>query len=242
MRYLFVLLALFLASCSCSSDLLHRRTMRVGIDRLWYPIDFGKQNTYVNGFTEDLLNEMSKYSGLEFELINANWDNLQQGLTEGKYDAILTSIPPYEYNKAKYNFSSNFLDVGPVLIVSVDSKLKDFGKMNDKMVGILIDDPAARILETNPSLVIRQYENIPALLDSLTKGQIDAALLDQLPAIQYVSDLYKDVLMISSDPLTNKGLHMMGEPRAVEAFSKSLKSLKRKSTLKNLLKKWELSI
>ena len=242
MRYLFILLALFLASSSCSLDLIHRRAMRVGIDRLWYPIDFGEQNSYVNGFTENLLNEMSKYSGLEFELINANWDNLEQGLKQGRYDAILTSIPAYEYNKMKYKFSSNFLDVGPVLIVSVDSKQRDLGHLKGEMVGVLTDDPAARVLEKHPFIVIRQYPNIPALLDSLTKGEIDAALLNQIPAVQYVADLYRDVLMIASEPLTDKGLHMMGHPRAVEAFNKSLKTLKRKSTLKSLLKKWELSI
>lgn len=242
MRYFYILLALFLASCSCSSDIIHGRALRIGIDRLWYPIDFGEQNAYVNGFTEDLLNEMSKYSGLEFELVYSNWDALKQGLKQGKYDAILTSIPPHEYNKAKYDFSSNFLDVGPVLIVSVDSKKRDLARLKDAMVGILVNDPAARVLEKHPSIVIRQFQSIPLLLDSVTKGEIDGALLHQILAVQYVSDLYRGVLMISSEPLTDEGLHMMGRPRAVRAFDKSLKSLTRKSTLKNLLKKWELSI
>lgn len=241
MRYLITLLALFLASCSCSGGPLGG-PMRIGIDRQWYPIDFGEQNAYVNGFTEDLLNEMSKYSGLEFEIVTANWDNLEFGLKKGKYDAVLTSIPPHDYNKAKYDFSSNFLDVGPVLIIPVESRKTDLSRLKGDMVGIIRGDPSVRILEKYPTIVIREYPSIPALLDSLTKGQIDAVMLDQIPAIQYVSDLYAGVLMIASKPMTEAGLHMMGHSRAVEAFDKSLKSLKRKSTVKSLLKKWELSI
>ena len=70
-----LVLALLACGCSCGSD-SSRGGIRIGVDPLWYPVDFGPQTSYVNGYTEDMLLEMARYSGLRFELITARWDNL----------------------------------------------------------------------------------------------------------------------------------------------------------------------
>src|ERR1043166_3717797 len=104
-RFLILFILLF-TGCSCGGS--SRGVLRVGVDPNWYPIDFGSQTVYVNGYTEDLLIEIARYSGIEFEKIPASWDNLMEGLSENKYDAVLSSMHPYVFNTAKYDFSSNF--------------------------------------------------------------------------------------------------------------------------------------
>ncbi len=215
--------------------------MKVGIDRTWYPVDFKEQTSYINGFAEDLLIEISHYSGLQFELINANTDNLLSNLKEKKFDAVLTSLPPYEYNRAKFDFSESFLDFGPVLIVPVGSKKDDLRQFDDELVGIISNDPAARILEKYPKVVIRSYDSIPDLLNALIKGEIDGAMLDRIPAVNYVSNLYANVLEIVGKPMSDVGLRLVGTKGEIRAFNKSLEALKRKNTIEKLLKKWDLA-
>lgn len=236
-----VLLALFLCGCSCSSS--PRSVLRIGVDANWYPLNFGSQTSYVNGFTEDMLIEMAHYSGIEFEKVPANWDNLYDGLREKRYDAILTSLPPYVFNMAKYDFSANYLDLGPVLIVPTDAPKTELSKMDGSLIGIITNDPAALVLETFPTLVIRNYSTIPELLDALAAGAIQGALLDRIPAVNFVSDLYAAKLKIVSAPLTDKGLHLIapkGNNSLVKAFNKNLEVLKRRKTLAALQKKWQL--
>lgn len=224
---------------SCGGG-MSRGTMRIGIDTKWYPIDFGPQTPYVNGYTEELLLEMARYSGMQFELISTNWDALVEGLREGKYDAILTSLPPYEYHLAKFDFSKNYLDLGPVLILPLSSPDIELQKMKGSMVGILMNDPAAILIEKNASLIIRTFSSIPDLLNAVAAGQVEAALLSRTPAVNYVRDLYADRLKIVGQPLTNAGLHLVAQKGRGGRFDQMLEALKKKKVLKKLMEKWQL--
>ena len=98
--YMFRMFLLGLLAFGCSGQ--PRGAFRIGIDPLWYPLDFGPQTSYVNGYTEELLLEMAGYGGMRFELVRANFDTLLEGMRGGQYDAVITTLPPYEYNLAKY--------------------------------------------------------------------------------------------------------------------------------------------
>jgi ABC-type amino acid transport substrate-binding protein len=234
---IFRFLILALAVCGCSSS---AGKIRIGFDPNWYPSDFGSQTSYVNGYIQELLLEMAQYGGFRFELIQRSSDNLLEGMQQGQYQAIISTLPPYEYNLAKYDFSENFLDLGPVLIVSYGSKKNDLSKMNGEMVGILTNDPAALILEKYPTLIIRNYSSIPDLLGAVAKGEIEGALLDQIPAVNYVSDLYAGVLRIVGQPLTNKGVHLVGPKGTLGTINKNIEALRKKKAIDALLKKWGL--
>src|SRR3990167_6926455 len=163
-----LLLALLICGCSSSS----RGGLSIGMDPTWYLAGFGSKTSYINGYTEDLLLEIARYSGMQFELVRAGSDNLLDGMRAGKYDAVLTTLPPYEYNLAKYDFSDNLLSLGPVLIVYHDAQQNSLEKMEGNLVGILTNDPAVFLLEKHPTIVIRQYNSIPELLDALSLGGI----------------------------------------------------------------------
>lgn len=236
-----ILCMLLLTGCSCGSR--SRSVLRVGVDPNWYPIDFGAQTSYVNGYTEDLLLEIARYSGLEFERVTANWDTLMEGLNQKKYDAVLSSMQPYVFNTAKYDFSGNFLDLGPVLIVPIHAQQADLAKMKGELIGIIAGDPAIVHLEKYPSLIVRNYSAIPDLLNALVRGDIQGAVLDRIPALNYVSDLYSGQLQIIGAPLNDKGLRLVapkGRSRFVVLFNKSLEALQKRQAVEKLQKKWQL--
>ncbi|PIS02189.1 MAG: hypothetical protein COT85_06560 [Chlamydiae bacterium CG10_big_fil_rev_8_21_14_0_10_42_34] len=236
------ILALFACGCSCGSSSFGGK-MKVGVDPYWYPLDFGAQNAYVNGYTEEMLLEMSRYSGMDFELIQANWDTLVDGLNKKKYEAILTSMPPYEYNTAKYEFSENFLDIGPVLIVSSGSNVNELSAMEKGTIGVIVNDSTVLVLEKHPTLIVRTYNSITALLNAVVMGDIQGALLAKIPAVNYVGDLYAGKLKIVGAPLTDAGLHLVALKGAnLRIFNKTLRTFSRKKTLEELQKKWDLAL
>ena len=241
--FLLLFLSILFQSCGCGSGQRHG-FLRIGIDSEWYPIDFGPQQAYVNGYTEDLLLEIARYSGIEFEKVEANWDSLLDGLREKKYDAVLTSLPPSPFNTAKYDFSHPFLDLGPVLIIPVDGSHTDLGQMKGELVGLIAGDPASLILQRYPEVIMRNFRSIPDLLNAVASGEIEGALLNKIPAVNYVDDLYAGKLKIVSQPLTDAGIRLIAakgkSEHLLRDFNKSLKSLKKKKKLQSLLKKWNL--
>lgn len=232
------LLALFAVGCKSPHE-----KVQIGFDPNWYPINFGAQTAYVNGYTEDLLLTMAGYSGMEFELISANWDTLFKGLKEKKYDAVLCSLPPYIFNEALYAFSKNFLDTGPVLVVAVDAVKIDLKKMNGDVIGVIANDPAVLLIDKYPTIVTQSYSSIPELLDAVQSGAIEGAIVDRIFAIDYVSDLYAGKLKIVGEPLNRAGLHLVApkeKKRLVDLFDNHLKSLMKQKKIERLQKKWGL--
>lgn len=244
MRFFFVcILSLFLSSCSCSGSGGKDR-LRIGVDPSWSPLNFDELQPYVNGYAEDLLLEVSRYSGLEFEKVQANWDSLLDGMQRGQYDAVLTSLPPYSFNRAKYDFSVDFLALGPVLITASNSKYTEPRQLSGELVGVLMGDPAVLLLEKYPEIIIRPFNSVPELLDAVVSTELEAAVLDRLPATSYVRDLYSDQLKIASQPLVKTGLHLVvpkGKSQVlIRAFDKSIQRFSKKDTLSKLQKKWHL--
>lgn len=227
--------------CGCSKE---HASLRIGIDPNWHPLDFQAQQPFVNGFIEDLLQEVASYSGMRIERIEANWDSLLDGMREKRYDAVLTSIPPYNFNLAKYDFSQNVLDLGPVLILQEGSKAGNLDDLSQELVGIISGSDASLILQKHADILMRSYPSVPVMLDALTDGDIKGALLDRLLASNYVRDLYAGALKVSGKPLSPKGLHLAvlkgQQKHALELFEKSLEHLQKKKKMQALLAKWQL--
>jgi len=219
-------------------------TMRIGIDPSWYPMNFGNQSVYVNGFIEDLLLAFTQHTGLKIEKIEDNTGDLFAGLKNKQYDAILTTMDPYPFHLAQYDFSHNILPLGPVLIVASGSPFVKLNQYFGAAVGFISNDPAGLIVQKYPEIILRNYASVPELLNAVVDGEVSGALLDHIPAVNYVSNLYAGKLKIVPTPLTHAGIRLLAnkdqEETPIRAFNESLKYLKKKKKLAGLLKKWQL--
>jgi polar amino acid transport system substrate-binding protein len=241
MKKIFAIISLLLLFTACGGG--SKRGFRVGIDPNWYPVEFGSQQPYVNGFTEELLLEVARYTGIEFEKMTANWDTILDGLKTKKYDAIISSLPPYSYNQAQYDFSPPLLQLGPVWIVPSDHK-KAPSKIKGALVGLIEGDATALIVEKYPTLIQRNYSSIPDLLNGVVDGEVQGAILAGIPGARYVRDLYEGKLKIIGKPLDDSGLRFIvlkGEHKHIfNGFNKAIQRMQKKKRLQALLEKWQL--
>jgi len=243
MRWFFLLIAVFLSSCSCGNK-NRGGEFKIGVDPTWSPLNFEELQPYVNGYTEEFLQEVSRFGGIEFEKITVGWANLLQGLNTGEYEAVLCSVPPYNFNLAKYDFTENFLELGPVLITPANANYTHLSHMNGELVGVITGDPSVLVVEKYTEVIIRNYTTITEVLNAVAIGEIEAALLDRLPASNYVRDFYSGQLKIASPPMNDVGLHAVTlkghSPRFIRLFNSSIEQMKKKKSLEALQKKWSL--
>lgn len=240
MRRVFLLVLIALWGCGDFNG----KVFRLGVDPTWAPLSFGELEPYVNGYTEEVLFDVAQYNGNSFQKITANWDSLLEGMHQGRYDAVLTSLPPYSFNQAKYDFSDTFLDLGPVIVLPSNSKVDDLASLAKHLVGVVAGDPAILLLQKYPDAILRQFQSIPDLLNAILMGEISAALLDRLSAINYVQDLYQGQLKIGSAPLTDTGLRLVTlkgrQQTFLRSFNAALKRFRKKHQLEALQKKWHM--
>lgn len=237
---LFSFCTFFLTGCGDNNN----GSYKIGVDPLWYPLDFKGQENNVMGFSSELLTEISKDEKLYLSLLNTNWDSLFQGLRAGTYDAILSSLPPYNFNLKQYEFSDLYLPLGPVLILPSSSKFNSLEKMNGLDVGVIAGSSSTLILETYPGIQIQTYGSAAALINDLLMGYIDGALLPILIAESFTRGSFTDSIQIVSKPLNNEGLRVLTlkgkSPKLLKYFNKGLEHLEKTDKYDKLLKKWQL--
>lgn len=243
---LFCLLSFLFCSCSTNSkDLSGTKTYRIARDPSWYPLVLQGLEAPILGFTDDLLNHIAKKEQFKIEYVSASWDALNQGLKQGRYDVIATSMPEVLANVENYSFSNIYLPLGPVLIVPQNTLNGDLESFKGREAGVLDGSIAEiQILEKIPTLSIHTYPNYPSLLQDLVNGNIDVALMPSLIASGYVRDLYFNELKIVGTPMTKEGLKvatLYEENEAfIQKFNESLSALIEDGTYDQLQKKWQL--
>ena len=126
MKHLLFLLCALFYGCHSPSSSIHEK--KIGVDPSWFPLAISGRENNVTGFSTDLLKEIGKIEKLHITKVTVNWDDLVEGLKKHKYEAILSSIPSYAFNKQIYDFSDLYLLTGPVLIVATDSTIDSLKK------------------------------------------------------------------------------------------------------------------
>lgn len=242
MKWLAMLLSLFLFGCASSDE---RQLVRIGVDPGWHQLQLYGQDAYLNGFLEDLLMEIARYSGYKLERIQANWDTLQSDLLDGEYDLIISSLMPYLFYQDELRFSDTLLDLGPLLILPLNQHATTLQELDGHIVGFE-SRSAQLILQTYPNLIARSYDAPALLLEAVVKGEVDAALLDPLLAANYLRNLFPEQLHTAGPPLSQEGIRFIFDkeathtPHLFDLFNRGLAQLKKQGKWEALQKKWHL--
>jgi len=241
----FCLILFLLQGCSCGCNSKKLADYKVALDPEFFPVNFKNKEPYVLGYTEELLLEFCKISNISLDLISTNWDSLFLDLKKGNYNGVISSFPPYDFNKAKYDFSESYFDFGPILIVPKNSTKENLLEFNGKIIGVLDGSSAVNSIQKVPDVLIRSYPSNLEIFTRLSAGDIDAGAIDKIDAISYIGE-FKDTLKIIGNPLTDEGLRLIvmkdQNPSLLRDFNKALIKLKKDSKYTALLEKWDLNI
>ena len=242
MKRLLILFAIVLAGCGS----LNKMPYRIAIDPSFYPLDLMGKEANVYAFSNELLQVIGKKEGIPIERINVSWDATLEGLEKGLYDALLTPLPPYNFNEAKYDFSTMYLSTGYVLVIPKRSNKKTLKKLDDQEVAVEKDSEAESILDRYPDVLVRFYSSPAIALDQLAKGQYQGVVMNVIPAVSFIDDRYADQLKISDGPLNDAGLRLVtvkdkrGE--LLELFNQGLERIKKDGTYDKLIEKWTVGV
>jgi polar amino acid transport system substrate-binding protein len=240
MRLMYLALLFILFGCAPSK---RERVYQIGIDASFFPLDLGEKEIYVNAFTSDLMEEISKKTHLNLALAPRSWDDLIFDLKREQYDAIVSPMNPTLPNQEQFNFSNIYLEVGPVLVVEKGSA-SSLEKMSNAYIGVIANTRAALFVETQPNLMPKYYDNNRDLCEAVEMGAINGAFVDAIFATSFVKGLFQDHLKIASPPFFNQGIRLVTlkgqNEELVKAFNEALLEIKKKGVYSQLLSKWQL--
>lgn len=220
-RWLAVALILLLAAVvgwlllrgSKTDDSLHdlqvRGELEVCMDASYPPFEWipeGAPADHIIGLDVDLAQAIAARLGLTATLVNVGWDGLYDSLLVNKCDAIISALPYDPTRTEEAAFSISYFNAAPVLLARADRTAitgpKDLtGRTLAVTWGSAGDVEASSLQRKLRDLTVRRLPEQGEVLAALRAGEVDAALIDHLAALQAV--YAADDLTIIGGPLTD---------------------------------------
>lgn len=150
--------------------------VRYGAEKDWAPYDFINKHGSHDGLTREYLNLISQSSGIKFEAVISDWDNLLQLIKQKEIDLL----PAIYYSAArdKYlSFTLSYLSILDYFFIRDDTQAQTMDDLKGKTVAI----PKGyvhinTIRQQYPELKLLQTDNLMAAIQSVIEKKADILL------------------------------------------------------------------
>jgi len=246
-----LLLLVLLVSCSAPSP--HR--LRVATDPHHPPLSFLDDAKQLRGYEIDLARALAAQGGWELELLQeptnaflkgVEGDGILQGLTQGDYEAVLSSVSASNRLRSDWSLSQPYLNAGPVLVLRAEGT----GVLNASWtggLGVLEYTPGAEVVQKTSVLRWwwRPYFDPVSALEDLGDQYLTGVVagLPEVAAVRYDNDLLRSQLKVATEPLTQDELYVVVVKKDSELLTRvnqALQALEANGTMDELKRKWLL--
>ena len=251
-KYLFkVLFFIFIFGfLGCGQDSQEAKNSRlvIAIDATFVPMSFLNEDGELDGFEGDLIKEIVKNAGFDYELVNVEWGGLFGGIITAKFDLVISSITILEERKNRMAFSIPYLKSGVAVLVRKDIQQVDSLEHLAEIkatVGAQINTTSYYFLQKYEGINIKTYEKFGhAVIDMANKGN-DGVVGDSVQVNYYFNkdkELIKNARFLGSR-ITSEFYGIVLRKSDLELKQKtdaSLTQLLLNGTVQRLHDKWNL--
>jgi ABC-type amino acid transport substrate-binding protein len=184
-------------------------TLRVGLDPTYPPFESLSGGQYA-GYDVDLAKAIGNELGVKVELVPLALDTQYDALAAHKVDLLISALPFIYERQKEVRYSQPYYQSGQVIAVRPgNNPIKTEAGLQGKRVGVELgsngDTDARHLARTTlPSMqVISDYRSADEALDALSHGTVDAAIVDNLSAQEYLS-AHVGGITVLSPPLTDE--------------------------------------
>jgi len=216
--------------------------MRVGMDASWPPFEYIEGGEIV-GFDVDLAREIGRRLGVEVELLNLGFDSLYDALQVGRIDAIISALPYDSTLTEDVAYSIPYFNAGQVLVVRIDGTIREVKDLAGRRLGVEWgsegDAQGRRLQRKVKGLTLRPYMTPEEALRALKDGEVDAALVDAISALQFTGR--EKGTRIVGKPLTDERYVVAVRPKSwmlLKAINHALAEMREDGTLDQLRRRW----
>jgi polar amino acid transport system substrate-binding protein len=243
-KWLVLALAAALCVGAAGAALAAGKTLKVGSDVAYPPFEYANEKTKeYEGFDIDFIKAIGKYLGYsKVEVINTAWDGLIPGLLNGNYDCIISAMTITEERAKSVDFSDQYFSAGQAVVVrKSDGSIKKKDDLKGKVVSVQMGttgDFAAT--EMKGLKRVARFNTSPEALQEVLNGAADAAVVDDLVAIEFVTK-NPDKAKVAVKKFTEEfyGIAIKkGNKQLLADVNRAIAALKKDGTYNKLYQKW----
>lgn len=163
------------------------KVYKIATDTTFAPFEFEDDKGEMVGIDLDLLKEIAKDQGFEYELVVAGFSAATTGLEAGEYDAVIAGMSITDARKEKYDFSEPYYDSGVGMAVNADSDIASYEDLNGKTVAAKIGTEGCTFAESiadQYGFTIMQFEDSSSMYQDVLAGN-SVACFEDYPVLGY---------------------------------------------------------
>lgn len=174
-----------------SKDLLttikERGYIVVATEGGWAPWTYHDESGKLTGFDVELARLIAEKLGVEARFEETLFDAILAGIDSGRFDMACNGVGYTENRAEKYAFSTPYVYMGTVLVVSEDNDtIKTFEDLKGKVTANTISSTYAMIAESYGASVV-PVDDLAETINLLTRGDIDATLNAAASIADYIA-------------------------------------------------------
>ena len=184
------LMLMFLLSVVISISVFAKNNVvYVGTNAEFAPFEYLDKNKIV-GFDIDLLDAISKETGLEFKIQDMAFDGLLPALQTKKIDMVIAGMSATPERQKAVAFSKPYFKAKQVVITTPEKakSLKSFKDLSGKKVGVMLGFTGDTVVSEIKGVKVERFNAAYAAILALSQNKIDAVVLDSEPAKKYTAN------------------------------------------------------
>lgn len=173
------------------------------------PYEF-KEGGKIVGIDAEIAEAIAKKMGYELEILDIKFDSIIPSVIDGKADFGAAGMTVTEDRLTQVDFSDTYADAVQSVIISENSSIKAIDDLKGKKIGVQ-QGTTGDIYATGDygDANIERFVDGATAVAALTAGKIDAVIIDNKPAKEYVK--------------ANKGIKIMDSAYAQEQYAIAVK-------------------
>ena len=216
--------------------------LRVGLDPTYPPFEVLAEDG-VAGIDVELTQAISEDLGLQVEFTFFGYDGLYDALATNQVDVLASALVISIDKTRDFAYTTSYFNAGQVLVSQVEFPLADASSLGNRSMAVELGAQGhveATIWERQVTgLAIKPYPSVDEALDALSRGDVDAALVDHIGALLYIGQNRN--LVFAPDPVTDEPFALVvlaGQEKLLDVLNESLAKLSKNNQVQLILDRW----
>ena len=167
------------------------KALLVGTDANFPPFE-KQEGGEIVGFDIDIIKAIGEESGFAVNVQHLGWDLALDGVDKGKVDIGIAAITIDEDRQKIYDFSEPYFEAKQIILVKEESPVTSLADLAGKKIGVQAGTTGGKVVQAkfgNTYEGIKGFEDVPAAIDDLLNGRIDAVVADDFVIKEYVKQI-----------------------------------------------------
>lgn len=210
----------------------------VGTDPGFKPFEY-KEGSTVVGFDIDLARMIAMEQNKSLRVEEMAFDGLLLALQSGRVDMVVAGMTKTPERAENVDFSEPYYSAAQMIVVPRGSDIRSEADLTGKRIGVQLGTTGDILAHKITDAKVVQLPQTASVMQELNAGRLDASIMDNGPAVQYLANNPK--LMMLADRLTNENYAIAirkGNKELLEKVNESLRKIKKDGRYEGLVKKY----